>query len=161
MMKTSYLDRGCPRPLLKRWLAFNLVGLIGIVVQVAVLAGLTHVPGCHYLVATAAAVEVAVLHNFVWHERWTWAERARGGRLGMLGRLTRFHLTNGALSLAGNVLLMRLFVGEFAMNYSAANLAAITTCSMLNFFAGDRLVFVGGVPDGVLKGLGGGENGRA
>ena len=27
----------------------------------------------HYLVATAVAIEVSVLHNFVWHLRWTWA----------------------------------------------------------------------------------------
>jgi hypothetical protein len=24
------------------------------------------------------AVETALLHNFVWHERWTWADRKRG-----------------------------------------------------------------------------------
>ena len=153
--------------LLKRWLVFNLVGGLGIVVQLGVLAGLTQVPGCHYLMATAAAVEAAILHNFVWHERWTWAERAGGGRMGMLGRLGRFHMTNGALSLAGNVLLMRLFVGELAMNYSMANLSAIAICSILNFFAGDRLVFVGNGFDEVLlgksdvNGRGGEENGRA
>jgi putative flippase GtrA len=108
-----------------------------------VLAGLTRLPGCHYLTATAAAVEAAILHNFIWHEKWTWAERAGGGMLGMLGRLGRFHLTNGVLSLAGNLLLMRLFVGEFAMSYIMANFSAIAICSVLNFFAGDRLVFVG------------------
>ena len=26
------------------------------------------------------AVETALLHNFVWHERWTWADRKAGAR---------------------------------------------------------------------------------
>lgn len=133
---------GCRTPLLRRWLVFNLVGGLGILVQLAVLAALTGLAHWNYLAATAAAVEAAILHNFVWHERWTWAERAGGGAAAVFGRLTRFHMTNGALSLVGNVLLMRFLVGELTMNTTLANLLAITICSLLNFFAGDRLVFV-------------------
>jgi putative flippase GtrA len=54
--------------------AFVIVGALGFVVQIAALAALL-AAGCPYLIATAAAVEVAVLHNFAWHERWTWADR--------------------------------------------------------------------------------------
>lgn len=140
------MDKGreirCRRSLLKRWLVFNFVGALGILVQLATLAVLTRALHWHYLIATAGAVESAVLHNFVWHERWTWAERAKGGPLAKCGRLGRFHLTNGAFSLAGNVLLMSLFVGRFAMNCMVANLLAIGICSVLNFFAGDRLVYI-------------------
>jgi putative flippase GtrA len=132
----------CKSSLLRRWLVFNLVGALGILVQLAVLTALTRMLHWHYLIATAGAVEAAVLHNFVWHERWTWAERANGGLMAKSGRLVRFHLTNGAFSLAGNVLFMSLFVGEFAMSYTVANLLAIGICSVLNFFAGDRLVYI-------------------
>jgi putative flippase GtrA len=58
-----------------RWCKFNLVGAIGIFVQFAALFFLKSVMHCNYLVATALAVEVAVVHNFVWHERYTWADR--------------------------------------------------------------------------------------
>jgi len=61
--------------MLIRWCKFNLVGAIGIVVQFATLSLLKSVMHCNYLVATALAVEAAVVHNFVWHERYTWAER--------------------------------------------------------------------------------------
>jgi putative flippase GtrA len=44
----------------------------------------------------------------------------------------------------GNLLLMRLFAGEFGMNYAVANALAILLCSILNFFAGDRFVFLSG-----------------
>ena len=50
----------------------------------------------HYLVATAIAVEAAVLHNFCWHQRWTWRDRRAASRTTAVRRLGRFHLLNGA-----------------------------------------------------------------
>jgi putative flippase GtrA len=60
---------------LVRWCKFNLVGAIGILVQFAALFFLKSVVHFNYLAATALAVEAAVVHNFVWHERYTWADR--------------------------------------------------------------------------------------
>ena len=57
-----------------RWLKFNAVGALGMIVQLGSLGLLIHVLGMHYMLATALAVEAAVLHNFLWHRRWTWAE---------------------------------------------------------------------------------------
>ena len=51
---------------------FVIVGCLGFVLQLLTLWALTSLAGWPWLPATAAAVEVAVLHNFVWHERWTW-----------------------------------------------------------------------------------------
>ncbi len=127
---------------LRRWFIFNLVGGLGILVQLTVLETLTGFFGWNYLVATAAAVEGAVLHNFLWHERWTWVDRSGGGARAALGRLLRFHIANGAFSLAGNLLLMKLFAGVLALDYIPANLFSIAICSILNFFAGDRFVYV-------------------
>ena len=55
------------------------MGLIGFALQLGVLALLLRL-GLHYLAATALAVELAVLHNFAWHERWTWRDRPPAGR---------------------------------------------------------------------------------
>jgi putative flippase GtrA len=63
--------------LLARWLKFNFVGGIGIVVQFLALFVLKSVLHFDYLIATALAVEMAVVHNFVWHERFTWRDRVR------------------------------------------------------------------------------------
>jgi len=52
-----------------RWLKFNAVGGVGINVQLAVLLVLNSGFHMSYLPATAFAVEMAVLHNFLWHER--------------------------------------------------------------------------------------------
>jgi len=136
---------GWKRPALhptgRRWLKFNLVGAIGIVVQLAVLGILNGVLGLDYLPATALAVEAAVLHNFLWHERFTWADRASVTRRQALGRLVRFNLTTGAVSILGNLLLMRLLVGQAHLPALPASLASIAACSLANFLASEYIVF--------------------
>jgi putative flippase GtrA len=125
----------------RTWLRFNTVGLIGIGVQLLVLTILKTGFGMNYLAATVIAVESAVLHNFVWHERWTWLNRTSSNTEGLPGRLIRFHLANGLISILGNLFLMWVFVSQFHLHYFLANLMAVTTCSLLNFLASDRLVF--------------------
>ncbi|MFB3920909.1 MAG: GtrA family protein [Terriglobia bacterium] len=127
--------------LARRWLAFNFVGFLGILIQLSTLAILTGGLGMHYLVATGLAVEAAVLHNFIWHEKWTWYDRSGHDKENMWKRMGRFHLANGALSVGGNLILMRIFVGSLSINYVFANVLTICVCSILNFLAGDRFVF--------------------
>jgi putative flippase GtrA len=124
-----------------RWLKFNFVGGIGIGVQLAVLALLRSVLHVDYLIATALAVETAVIHNFLWHERFTWADRPARHLIHSLSRLAKFNLSNGLVSLVGNVIIMRALVGGLEMNYVVANLIAVATCSLMNFLLGDRFVF--------------------
>jgi len=125
----------------RRWCAFNAVGFVGLGIQLGALTLLKEWLGIHYLVATAVAVEAAILHNFVWHEHWTWSDRGRAGVGGSLIRCAKFNLTNGLVSLCGNLLLMRLFVGSLQLHYLPGNLLSIALCSVLNFVLSDRIVF--------------------
>jgi putative flippase GtrA len=125
----------------RHWLKFNAVGIIGIGVQLLTLTLLTSGLGMNYLVSTFLAVEAAVLHNFIWHERWTWVERTQHFAGRMAARLVRFHLTNGMISIGGNLFLMWVLVSRLEVHYFVANLIAIGSCSVANFFASDRLVF--------------------
>lgn len=124
-----------------RWMKFNAVGGIGIGVQLAALAVFRSWLKLDYLMATALAVEIAVIHNFLWHERFTWADRPAARFAHSLIRLAKFNATNGAVSIAGNLLLMRLLVGKLKFNYLLSNCAAIVVCSLVNFLLSDRLVF--------------------
>ncbi len=124
-----------------RWIKFNTVGGVGIVVQLGALALFRSVLHLNYLVATALAVETAVIHNFLWHERFTWRDRPAARRSQSLVRFVKFNATNGAVSLVGNLLIMRALVGQFHMNYVIANLIAVTVCSLANFLLSDWVVF--------------------
>jgi putative flippase GtrA len=124
-----------------RWLSFSLVGILGIAVQMTSLFVLTSCLGLGYLAATGLSVEVALVHNFAWHERWTWADRSENFCCSLTQRLLRFHITNGSLSLAGNLLLTMFFVEKLGLNYLMANGFAIAACSIANFIAGNCFVF--------------------
>ncbi len=125
---------------------FVVVGMLGFVLQLCALWALTSLAGWNWLPATVAAVELAVLHNFVWHERWTWGHRGLAsapiaGIISRCARLLRFNLATGLTSVAGNVLLMGLFVGVLRIPSVLANAAAVAVLSVANFVVSDRWVF--------------------
>jgi putative flippase GtrA len=122
-----------------RWAMFNAVGLLGFVVQLASLWVLQRGANLHYLSATAIAVEIAILHNFFWHQRWTWVDRRTSRSVGL--RLVRFNVTNGAISLIGNVVVTAGLVETGHLDTLAANAIGVAACSLVNFVASDLLVF--------------------
>jgi putative flippase GtrA len=122
-----------------RWCRFNLVGIMGMAVQLSALALLNRWIAGHYLIATALAIEVTLLHNFVWHLRFTW--RDRGKSSSRLAQLLRFHLSNGLVSLAGNLVLMRILVSKAHLPLLIANAIAILACSLINFCLGESWIF--------------------
>ena len=118
---------------------FALVGLGGLVIQMIVLDLLTRVAALDYRAATVLAVEAAVLHNFVWHERWSWRVPQEAG--GRMTRAARFHATTALLSIVGSVILMSLFVDVLGWPVLPANLAAVAILGIANFRAADGWVF--------------------
>ena len=128
--------------LLRRCLRFQFVGVLGIAVQLGALALFARNLHLNEQIATILAVEAAVLHNFVWHERWTWRDRNLASR-GVFGRLLRFHLANGLISIGGNLVFMEIYRGWLGMDLLLANLASIGTMFLFNFAAGNWFVFAG------------------
>ena len=122
-----------------RWGKFNVVGAMGMVVQLGSLAVLARLAKGHYLYASAAAVELAVLHNFVWHVRYTWRDRRESSAL--LSRLIRFHLSNGLVSMLGNLVLMRVLVHGAHVPLLVSNCISIACCSVVNFCLGNNWAF--------------------
>ena len=120
------------------WLKFNAVGGMGIGVQLIALTALKSGLHVDYLPATALAVEAAVVHNFVWHERFTWVERESKN---VAARFLKFNLTAGAFSILGNLVMMAILVDLARMSYLLANLTTIVVCSLCNFVVSDRFVF--------------------
>ena len=108
--------------------------------QVTLLALLLRLTNLPVFLVTLVAVEAAVLHNFVWHERWTWRDRPAATASERLRRLASFHALNGIVSFAGNVAITVGLV-RTGWNPVLANLVAIMTCSLVNYAAGHFLVF--------------------
>ena len=127
---------------MRHWIKFNVVGLLGFGLQSATLFVLTHTAySISYLAATAVAVELAVLNNFVWHQRWTWSDRPSPAKKETWRRLAKFNVTTGLVSLVGNLVLMSILVGRFGLPITGANVITVGACSVLSFFLADRIAF--------------------
>jgi len=125
---------------LVRFGKFNVAGALGIAVQLSVLWTLADVLSVNYLVATFAAVLSAVAHNFLWHWRWTWADRALP-LSSLPAAFLRFATANGLVSMTGNLVIMAGLVGVLQTPPLAASLIAIAACGLINFQLADRIVF--------------------
>ena len=124
----------------RRWVRFNAVGAAGFVVQLGTVWLCVELGEMPHVMATLAATEIAVIHNFVWHIQWTWTDRPTTAA-GILQRFLRFNLTNGAISLAGNAALVALLADWMKVSYVAANVAGIAICCLLNFLLSEHFVF--------------------
>jgi putative flippase GtrA len=124
----------------RRWARFNAVGVLGFVVQLGCLWALTHLMKIHYVLATAVAVELTILHNFAWHILWTWVDRPV--TLGAtLGRFTWFNLTNGVISIVANTVITAALVENWNAHYLVANTISVAACAVANFVVSDLFIF--------------------
>lgn len=115
---------------------FGLVGVLGVAVNSLVLYAAHGLLGLPLLAASPLAVEIAILHNFLWNERWTFGESTFS-----LVRLGKFNLTSlGGLLIASSVLY--LLVTYVGVHYLLANLVGIGLATLWNF--GTSLVWTWG-----------------
>ena len=127
---------------MRHWLRFNVVGVLGFALQSGALFLLTHSGRpLSYLAATALAVELAVLNNFVWHQRWTWNDRPSANSKETFRRLAKFNLTTGLVSITGNLVLMSILVGRLGLPVAGANVVTVAGCSVISFLLADRIAF--------------------
>lgn len=126
----------------QRFLRFNLVGLLGIVTQLTTLFLLNHLFPRRYLLTSTFAVEFTLLHNFVWHLHYTWPETSENRTRDVFAQLLRFHLSNGLVSLLGNLAFMRVFVHSFHSPVLIANALTIACCGFANFLLAHHWVFL-------------------
>jgi putative flippase GtrA len=121
---------------------FIAVGACGFVVQIATLWILTAIAGWSWLPATIAAVELTIVHNYLWHQRWTWSDRDGQSRaLTPIARFVRFNAAAAVTSIAANVAVMALFVDGWGIPVVMANTIAVGGISAVNFLLADRWVF--------------------
>jgi putative flippase GtrA len=124
----------------RRWGVFNLVGLAGFVVQIAAIALLIRRFGWPAPVATAVALEIVALQNFIGHSRWTWRDRPAAPNMrGWLRRYWRYQAAKTA-SLAANLGITTVII-QAGLPPEVANTAAVLLCAIPNYLVSEHLVF--------------------
>jgi putative flippase GtrA len=124
-----------------RVLRFSVAGLIGFLVQVAALWLLVSFTTMHYVPATIVAVEMAILINFVWHDRWTWRDRPVSSERERWTRLARFNAMTGLTSIAGSVIVTAVLVELLSLSPIVANVISVMALGAVNFAGANTLVF--------------------
>ena len=122
---------------LQRFSRFLLVGAMGMALQLTALALFHRQLPNHNLWTTAAALELTLLHNFTWHLHYTWPDR----RASRLRQCLRFHLSNGLLSMLGNLTIVAILLRTTHLRLMLANIIAIAACSLANFYLGNLWAF--------------------
>ncbi|HVN65972.1 MAG TPA: GtrA family protein [Methanomicrobiales archaeon] len=111
---------------------FAIVGCSGILVNMGLLWILTQFGGLYYLVSGAIAIEVSILNNFLWNDRWTFGKDPAHRTRPFASRILLFH----AISIGGAVInwLVLLALTEYAgIYYLVSNMAGILAGFIWNF----------------------------
>jgi putative flippase GtrA len=118
------------RPRVAQVLRFGLVGVLGTVVNVALVHLLHTELGWGFTRSSAIATEIAIVHNYVWNELWTFHIR----RL-HLGRLVRYQMSS--LLAAGVTVIVATIVKEF-VDPRLAQLVGVLAGAGLNYVVNVR-----------------------
>ena len=122
-------------PLLQQAVRFGSVGLMGVGIDMGVLALLQRLGWVesHLVACKIAAAELALLSNFYCSEHWVFRDvKPTGASHGWAKRLVWFQIVCG-LGLVGCALLLRLFHQGWGWNLWLANLIAIAVAAGWNF----------------------------
>lgn len=125
--------------LLLRWCKFSAVGIVGFLVQLASVALLSRMLPGHPLLVTALGVEVTLLHNFIWHLNYTWRDRRLELKPHM--QLLRFQMSNGAVSMFGNLAGMSMLLRYTHIPIILSSIISILGCALINFYIAECWAF--------------------
>lgn len=127
------------RDLLPTFGRFLLVGLSGTLLNLVVLAALVKL-GLVPAIAALLAIEVSIINNFIWNDRWTFKRKGQVSKGLARKRFMRFQLVT-ALT-AGLTFGLFIFFNHFLnWHYLLAQLTAIGIATILNFGVNSKLTW--------------------
>ena len=75
----TFRDRvGSTKGILKRALKFNMICVVGLMINIAILAALTELLGIYYMISALFGIAGAMLWNYVMSAMWTWRYAGAG-----------------------------------------------------------------------------------
>ena len=127
----------------KRVLRFTIVGCSGVAVNMVILTTLIFA-GIPDLASLAIAIELSILNNFVWNDRWTFGEEFHSRKF--LNRLGLFQL----VSIGGGIinwLLYLFFTRIWGIEFILANLVSIFIVFVWNYLTNKNVTWKKWQPD--------------
>jgi dolichol-phosphate mannosyltransferase len=124
-----------------RFVKFCIVGGSGVLVNAGLFRLLMRGAGLDYRLAAVAAIETAIVNNFLWNYLWTFRDRKASRVRDMLVMFVRFNLSSGLTAMAVNWGLLVFLKEVFGVYEEIANLIGIAAGTVANFLASHLWAF--------------------
>lgn len=124
--------------LLGQFVRFGIVGLSGAAVNIALFNLLILIKffDQYYLLAATIGFIASAINNFAWNRHWTFKVKHKALFAHFL-----HYLAVAVIGLVMNLCIMRIFIEEFGLNKTMANIVAIAFVSIFNFALNRLWVF--------------------
>jgi len=119
---------------------FGLVGISGIVVNMCVLWYLTEMAGFYYLVSSLFAIELSIINNFIWNDKWTFRSGISYNLSNWQHRLVSFHAVSAG-GLVINLGILYLLTSIGGIYYLISNIIGILVGFGWNFIMNRRVTW--------------------
>jgi len=125
----------------KRVFKFGVVGISGIVVNLAILYCLVEFLGIEKFIASPVAIEIAIINNFIWNDLWTFSTTLANGKYrSRWQRLFAFNMVSVGGAAINYVVFIAL-TNIFAVWYILAQLIGILLGFIWNFLVNRRVTW--------------------
>ncbi|MFQ6673462.1 MAG: GtrA family protein [Fidelibacterota bacterium] len=127
--------------LLSRILKFQVIAWGGTVVNLAslwILHGILEIP---LIVAGACAIELAIVHNFIWHYFFTWRDRVGQSPTDFFSRLIQYNVVTASIDFLVNLSVLWTLTHYFGIHYLLADMAGMLGGPVIKFLANEFLIF--------------------
>jgi dolichol-phosphate mannosyltransferase len=118
---------------------FGFVGLLGVAVNLGLLYLLGVTFGLYKGLAWFLAVDASIVHNFAWHEWFTWRDRRQAGGFALIRDALAFHLAAAGTMLINGLIFLALSLMGAPLLLAGAT--GIVGGTVFNFITADRWVF--------------------
>lgn len=118
---------------------FMAVAWVGMVVNTACLYLFKGVWHIRIIPASLMAIEIAIIHNFIWFRAWAWKDREQ--RLPFFHQLLVYNAATGAVDLVSNVSILWALSTFFGVHYLLANILGMIAGPFIKFWLNEKFIF--------------------
>jgi dolichol-phosphate mannosyltransferase len=128
-------------PTVFRGTKFLLVAWLGMFVNTGYLYLFKGVLGIRIIPASLMAIEIAIIHNFIWFRHWAWKDRQQKYHQPFFKQLFKYNIATGLVDLFSNVTILWVLSTFFHVHYLLANICGMIAGPFIKFWLNDKFIF--------------------
>lgn len=97
--------------------------------------------GIRIIPASILAIEVSILHNFLWYRYWAWRDRRRENYQPFWPQFLKYNFITGSVDFLVAVPTLWVLSTVFKIHYLAANLLAMIAPPIIKFYLNEKHIF--------------------